>query len=74
MTTQSNNNKLAKILIAVLLVLLVSLAGYTYSLIQQNNETVLFLEADKAKVQDELKSLVASYNEMLNDQKSKDKP
>ena len=50
MTTQSNNNKLAKILIAVLLVLLVSLAGYTYSLIQQNNETVLFLEADKAKV------------------------
>jgi len=72
MTTQSNNNKLAKILIAVLLVLLVSLAGYTYSLIQQNNETVLFLEADKAKVQDELKSLVASYNEMLQDQKSKD--
>ena len=72
MTTQSNNNKLAKILIAVLLALLVSLAGYTYSLIQQNNETVLFLEADKAKVQDELKSLVASYNEMLQDQKSKD--
>ena len=72
MTTQINNNKLAKILIAVLLVLLVSLAGYTYSLIQQNNETVLFLEADKAKVQDELNSLVASYNEMLQDQKSKD--
>ena len=73
MTTQSNNNNRAKILIGLLVVLLVSLAGYTYTLIQQNNETVLFLEADKAEVQKELEALVVSYNEILQDNKLKDK-
>ena len=73
MTTQSNNNNRAKILISLLLVLLVSLAGYTYTLIQQNKETVLFLEADKAEVQKELEALVVSYNEILQDNKLKDK-
>ena len=73
MTTQSNNNNRAKILIGLLLVLLVSLAGYTYTLIQQNKETVLFLEADKAQVQKELEALVVSYNEILQDNKLKDK-
>ena len=58
MTTQSNNNNRAKILIGLLVVLLVSLAGYTYTLIQQNKETVLFLEADKAEVQKELEALL----------------
>ena len=55
------------------MVLLVSLAGYTYTLIQQNKETVLFLEADKAEVQKELEALVVSYNEILQDNKLKDK-
>ena len=73
MTTQSNNNNRAKILIGLLVVLLVSLAGYTYTLIQQNKETVLFLEADKAEVQKELEALVVSYNEILQDNKLKDK-
>ncbi|MDA9276841.1 hypothetical protein N9P56_00525 [Flavobacteriaceae bacterium] len=73
MTTQSSNNNRAKILIGLLLVLLVSLAGYTYTLIQQNKETVLFLEADKAQVQKELEALVVSYNEILQDNKLKDK-
>ena len=73
MTTQSSNNNRAKILIGLLLVLLVSLAGYTYTLIQQNKETVLFLEADKAEVQKELEALVVSYNEILQDNKLKDK-
>lgn len=73
MTTQSSNNNRAKILIGLLVVLLVSLAGYTYTLIQQNNETVLFLEADKAEVQKELEALVVSYNEILQDNKLKDK-
>ena len=73
MTTQSNNNNRAKILIGLLVVLLVSLAGYTYTLIQQNKETVLFLEADKAQVQKELEALVVSYNEILQDNKLKDK-
>ena len=73
MTTQSNNNNRAKILIGLLVVLLVSLAAYTYTLIQQNNETVLFLEADKAEVQKELEALVVSYNEILQDNKLKDK-
>ena len=72
MTTQSNNNNRAKILIGLLVVLLVSLAGYTYTLIQQNKETVLFLEADKAEVQKELEALVVSYNEILQDNKLKD--
>ena len=73
MKTHSNNNNRAKILIGLLVVLLVSLAGYTYTLIQQNNETVLFLEADKAEVQKELEALVVSYNEILQDNKLKDK-
>ncbi len=73
MTTQSSNNNLAKILIAVLVVLLLSLAGYTYTLIQQNEETVLVLEADKAEVQKELEALVVSYNEILKDNELKDK-
>lgn len=73
MTTQSSNNNRANILIGLLLVLLVSLAGYTYTLIQQNKETVLFLEADKAEVQKELEALVVSYNEILQDNNLKDK-
>ena len=73
MTTQSSNNNRAKILIGLLVVLLVSLAGYTYTLIQQNKETVLFLEADKAEVQKELEALVVSYNETLQDNELKDK-
>ena len=73
MTTQSSNNNRAKILIGLLVVLLVSLAGYTYTLIEQNKETVLFLEADKAEVQKELEALVVSYNEILQDNKLKDK-
>jgi len=73
MTTQSSNNNRAKILIGLLVVLLVSLAGYTYTLIQQNKETLLFLEADKAEVQKELEALVVSYNEILQDNKLKDK-
>ncbi|MDA9283870.1 hypothetical protein N9P61_00020 [Flavobacteriaceae bacterium] len=73
MTTQSSNNNRAKILIGLLVVLLVSLAGYTYTLIQQNKETVLFLEADKAEVQKELEALVVSYNEILQENKLKDK-
>ena len=73
MTTQSSNNNRAKILIGLLVVLLVSLAGYTYTLIQQNKETVLFLEADKAEVQKELEALVVSYNEILQDNNLKDK-
>ena len=73
MKTQSSNNNRAKILIGLLVVLLVSLAGYTYTLIQQNKETVLFLEADKAEVQKELEALVVSYNEILQDNKLKDK-
>lgn len=73
MTTQNSNNNRAKILIGLLVVLLVSLAGYTYTLIQQNKETVLFLEADKAEVQKELEALVVSYNEILQDNKLKDK-
>ena len=72
MTTQSSNNNRAKILIGLLVVLLVSLAGYTYTLIQQNKETVLFLEADKAEVQKELEAIVVSYNEILQDNKLKD--
>ena len=73
MTTQISNNNRAKILIGLLVILLVSLAGYTYTLIQQNKETVLFLEADKAEVQKELEALVVSYNEILQDNELKDK-
>ena len=73
MTTQSSNNNRAKILIGLLMVLLVSLAGYTYTLVEQNKETVFFLEADKAEVQKELEALVVSYNEILQDNELKDK-
>ena len=73
MTTQSSNNNRAKILIGLLVVLLVSLAGYTFTLVEQNKETVLFLEADKDDVQKELEALVVSYNEILQDNELKDK-
>jgi len=73
MTTQSSNNKSAKILIAVLVVLLLSLAGYTYTLIQQNKETISVLQTPKAEVQKELETLVLSYNDMLQNNELKDK-
>ena len=73
MTTQSSNNKLAKILIAVLVVLLISLSGYTYTLIQQNKETISVLQTDKAVVQKELETLVLSYNDILQNNELKDK-
>ena len=60
-------------LIAVLVILLLSLAGYTYTLVEQNEETVRILEADKAEVQKELEALVVSYNETLKDNELKDK-
>ncbi len=60
-------------LIAVLVILLLSLAGYTYTLVEQNEETVRILEVDKAEVQKELEALVVSYNETLKDNELKDK-
>jgi len=59
-------------LIAVLVILLLSLAGYTYTLVEQNEETVRILEVDKAEVQKELEALVVSYNETLKDNELKD--
>ena len=59
-------------LIAVLVILLLSLAGYTYTLVKQNEETARILEADKAEVQKELEALVVSYNETLKDNELKD--
>ena len=72
MKPETNNNNRLKILIGILLALLIGLAAYTFTRVEENKETVRSLEADKVEVQKELEALVANYNEIIQDNKLKD--
>jgi cell division protein FtsB len=72
MTLETNNNNTRlKIVLGILFALLIGLAAYTFTLIEENKEAVRFLEADKVEVQKELEALVTNYNEIIQDNELK---
>ena len=68
-----NNNTKFKLLIGVLTLLLIGLAVYTVSLYNDSKNTVSGLEQQKIEIQSELESLIANYNEIIEDNELKDK-
>ena len=64
MSTTRNTNAL-KILIAILFLLLLGLGGYTYKFYNQLSANKTALSEEKALLRDELKGLLANYNEEL---------
>ena len=72
MDTENNSTKF-KILIGVLTVLLIGLAVYTVSLYNDSKNTVAGLELQKDDIEKELESLIANYDEVIQDNEFKDK-
>jgi len=72
MDTENNSTKF-KVLIGVLSVLLIGLAVYTVSLYNDSKNTVTGLEEQKADIEQELESLIANYDEVIQDNELKDK-
>ena len=68
-----NNSTKFKILIGILSVLLIGLAVYTVSLYNDSKNTVSSLEHQKLDIQQELESLIANYDEVIQDNELKDK-
>ena len=68
-----NNSTKFKILIGILSVLLIGLAVYTVSLYNDSKNTVSGLEQQKLDIQQELESLIANYDEVIQDNELKDK-
>lgn len=68
-----NNSTRFKILIGVLSALLIGLAVYTVSLYNDSKNTVSGLEQQKLEIQNELESLIANYDEVIQDNELKDK-
>lgn len=71
MTTESNTNKF-KIIIGILSALLIVLAVYTVSLYNDNKATVSNLEEEKELIEDELETLIANYDEVIQENELKD--
>ncbi len=71
MTSEKNSNTF-KILAGVLTLLLIALGVYTAKLYNDNKETVSVLETEKTNIQDELKTLIADYDEVIQDNEIKD--
>mgnify|MGYP003637760141 CR=1 FL=1 len=72
METDNNSTKF-KILIGVLTLLLIGLAVYTVSLYNESKNTVSGMEQQKMEIEMELESLIANYNEVIDDNELKDK-
>jgi len=72
MDTENNSTKF-KVLIGVLSVLLIGLAVYTVSLYNDSKNTVTGLEQQKTEIEKELESLIANYDEVIQDNELKDK-
>ncbi len=72
-TENENNSSKFKILIGVLSVLLIALAVYTVTLINEDKSTISNLETQKADIEQELESLIANYDEVIKDNELKDK-
>jgi hypothetical protein len=68
-----NNSTKFKILIGILSVLLIGLAVYTVSLYNDSKNTVSGLEQQKLDIQQELESLIANYDEVIQDNELKDR-
>lgn len=71
METENNSSKF-KILIGILSILLIGLAVYTVSLYNDSKNTVSGLEQQKADIEEELESLIANYDEVIQDNELKD--
>lgn len=71
METENNSSKF-KILIGILSVLLIGLAVYTVSLYNDSKNTVSGLEQQKSDIEEELESLIANYDEIIQDNELKD--
>ncbi len=67
-----NNSTKFKILIGVLTVLLIGLAVYTVSLYNDSKNTLTGLELQKDDIEKELESLIANYDEVIQDNELKD--
>lgn len=72
METENNSSKF-KILIGILSVLLIGLAVYTVTLYNDSKNTVSGLEQQKSEIEQELESLIANYDEVIQDNELKDK-
>ncbi|RMA65798.1 hypothetical protein [Ulvibacter antarcticus] len=70
---EENNSGKFKILIGILSVLLIGLGVYTVSLYNDSKNTVSGLEQQKADIETELESLIANYDEVIQDNELKDK-
>ncbi len=73
MSTEENNNNTFKILVGILTVLLIGLAVYTVTLYNDNKDTVTILEEQKSDIENDLKDLIADYDEVIKDNEIKDK-
>lgn len=72
-TENENNSGKFKILVGVLSVLLIALAVYTVTLFNDNKSKISTLESQKADIEEELESLIANYDEVIQDNELKDK-
>lgn len=71
MNSEETKNKF-KIVIAILAVLLLVLGIYTASLYSDQQEVIEVLELQKGDIEDELESLIANYDQVIQDNETKD--
>lgn len=72
-TGNENNSGKFKILVGVLSILLIALAVYTVTLFNDNKSKISTLESQKTDIENELKGLIANYDEVIKDNELKDK-
>ncbi len=72
-TVNENNSGKFKILVGVLSILLIALAVYTVTLFNDNKSKISTLETQKTDIENELKGLIANYDEIIKDNELKDK-
>ena len=72
METENSSNKF-KIIVGILSLLLIVLAVYTVTLYNDSKDTEAILVGQKDDIEIELKELIANYDEVIQDNKIKDK-
>lgn len=72
-TVNENNSGKFKILVGVLSILLIALAVYTVTLFNDNKSKISTLETQKTDIENELKGLIANYDEVIKENELKDR-
>lgn len=72
-SVSENNSGKFKILVGVLSLLLIALAVYTVTLFNDSKNKVSTLEVQKADIEEELETLIANYDKVIEDNELKDK-